>query len=137
MRYLISFLAGGAAVGVLLTEARSGLLSFLVAPLWVHAALYLAPLILIALLVGLFAAPRGALVAFAAYVLGVALWVAFDLRPGPPGTSDVWGYDQWGYFILQMLPSAVISAVVGAIASRLRRSGIGTLRPMSADWPSP
>lgn len=137
MRYLISFLAGGVAVGVLLTQSRSGFLSFLVAPLWVHATLYLAPLILIALLVGLFAAPRGAVAAFAAYVLGVALWVAFDLRPGPPGTSDVWGYEQWGYFVLQMLPSAVIFAVVGAIASRLRQSRLGALPPMSANGPRP
>lgn len=140
MRYSIAMLVGGLAVGLLLAEGRLGLSRFLVAPMWVGALLYLGPLILIALVVGFFAAPRGALAAFGAYVVGVILWVAFVLRPGPAESSDVWGYAQWGYFILTMLPSAIGSAVIGAIGSWLARSRLrraGGARAVPANGPTP
>jgi hypothetical protein len=116
-------LAGAALVGILLSEPGSewGVTRFLIAPLWVRSLVHLVPLALVAFAVGLAAAPRGALAAFAAFVLGTALWVGLQLKPSlPPGSSDVWGYDQWGSFILTMLPSAIGSAVIGAIASRAR-----------------
>lgn len=133
-------LIGGVAVGVLLMEGRWGISRFLIAPLWVHAVLYLGPLIIIALVVGFAAAPRGALAALGGYIVGVVLWVTLQLRPGPPGSSDVWGYEQWGSFILTLLPSAIGSAIVGAIGSWLARLGtrrahrVGSLR---ADPPTP
>jgi hypothetical protein len=127
-------LIGGVVVGSVLMEGRWGISRYLIAPPWVHAVLYLGPLIIIALAVGFAAAPRGALAALGAYILGVVLWVTLQLRPGPPGSSDVWGYEQWGSFILTMLPSAIGSAVIGAVGSWIARlrtrhmHGVGSLR---------
>jgi len=133
-------LIGGVAVGAVLMEPLWGVSRFLIAPPWVLTVLYLGPLIIIALAVGFAAAPRGALAALGAYVLGVVLWVTLQLRPGPPGSSDVWGYVQWASFILTLLPSALGSAIVGAIGSwlaRLRTRRADSVASLRAEPPTP
>lgn len=140
MRAFITTLVGGAAVGIVLTQGRSGGFRFLTAPYWIEQWLPLGSLIVIAVVVGFVAAPRGALVAFGAFVLGVAGWVVFDLRPGLPGTRDVWGYVQWGHFIFYVLPSAIGAAIIGAIATWVVRSRLhraSGLRPVAANGPKP
>jgi hypothetical protein len=132
VRYSVSFLVGGIAFGALLTEPWWGITRFLIAPSWVNTVMHLAPLGLVALAIGFVAAPRGALISFAAYVLGVALWIVLLIRPGLPGTSDVWGYAQWGYFILELLPSAIASAIIGGIASLARSRLHSSSRPQVA-----
>ena len=42
-----------------------------------------------------------------------------ELRPSPPwAASDVWGWDQWGIFLVTLLPTAIGASVLGAWVRR-------------------
>lgn len=129
-RYLLATMLAGAAQGWIRIESHAGVLRQLsaVIPQWVETLLSTGLLVLIALAVGVVTAPRGAICAFFGFITGIALWVVLYLRPSPPETSDVWGYEQWGSFILSLLPTTIIATGLGALASwlamRVRESGL-------------
>jgi hypothetical protein len=76
----------------------------------------------VAFVVGFVAMRRGWLAALAAFVIGHALWVAVELRPGPPWSgSDVWDWTQWWIFLITLLPTALGAAVLGAFGAWVGR----------------
>jgi len=66
---------------------------------------------------------------FVSFLVGGIVFGIFLMEP----RWGVWGYEQWGYFILQMLPSAAIAAIIGGIGSLLRsRRRTTTAEPAAA-----
>ena len=102
----------------------------------IYLALGLAPaptyalIALLAFLVGAVVGHRGWLAAGAAYVIGVALWIALYLRPSPPwAPSDNWGIETWvGFALNQVLVPTVVAAGLGALGSWTRRAMVGLRR---------
>ena len=120
---LIAILIGAVAVGVFMGQVRSGALRTLLElpPVLLAQALHLGSLALIAFLVGFVVKRRGWLAASAAYLLGIALWVAVDLRPSPPWVpTDVGG--TWEAVTLAGVIGGLWSALFGAAGSFAARA---------------
>ena len=125
MRSLHATFMGAAAIGTFVVQAHAGIVRLPVSPfpVWADQLIYLATLSLVAFLVGFVVVRRGWLAALAAYVLGVALYVGFYLRPSPPwAPSDNWDLLTWTSFVLTILPLTIGSAIVGSIGSWVRRA---------------
>jgi hypothetical protein len=87
----------------------------------VHWGLWLAWTAIVAAGVGLFGRRYGWAAAFAAYVIGIALWVTIELRPPPPwAATDVWGWEQWRDFVLTKIPIGVGAAIFGWVGNHVR-----------------
>jgi hypothetical protein len=80
-------------------------------------------LVFVAFAVGFVAGHRGWLAALVAFVIGHALWVAVELRPSMPwAASDVWGWTQWGIFVVTLVPTAFGAAVLGELGAWVGRA---------------
>lgn len=121
MRFVITVIVGGLGVGALLPQMP------------IYLALNLAPapayalIALLAFLVGATVSHRGWLAAGAAYLIGVALWIALYLRPSPPwAPSDNWGIETWiGFALNQVLVPTVVAGGLGAIGNWTGRAMVG------------
>jgi hypothetical protein len=119
LRRFIAILVGALAVAVFLGQTYSGVLRPQASmPVLLQQALQLASFALVALFIGFVVRRRGWLAAAAAYLLGLALFVAVVLRPSPPWSpSDVEG--TWLAVMLGAVAGGVWSAFIGAIGSWL------------------
>jgi hypothetical protein len=108
-------LIGGAAIGALMPgmpafELLSG-----------ASLLRVLCLVVVAVAIGLVLTRRAWLAAGAAYVVGIALWVALYLRPSPPwAPSDNWSIETWLYNVLgPALGGALLFAAIAYISGRI------------------
>ena len=112
MRFLLAVLVGGMLIGAMYWNELD-------AVTW---PLQLGFLSLVALAVGFVVGRRGWLAALAAFVVGHALWVAVELRPSLPwAASDVWAWEQWGIFLVTLVPTAAGAMILGALGAWLSR----------------
>jgi hypothetical protein len=112
MRFLVPVVVGGVLIGLRYWNELNA----------VPWPIQLGFVAFVALAVGFVVGRRGWLAALAAFVIGHGLWVAVELRPSLPwSASDVWGWDQWGIFIVTLLPTALGAAVLGGLGGWIAR----------------
>lgn len=121
MRFVLAVLGGGALIAARYWNELDA----------VPWPIQLGFLSLVALAVGVVVGRRGWLAALGAFVTGHALWVAVELRPSLPwAASDVWGWEQWGIFLVTLVPTAAGAAVLGALGAWVGR--LASLRRSAA-----
>jgi hypothetical protein len=119
MRQLAVVVVGGSLIGLRYWNAIDA----------VPWPLQLGFVALVTFAVGFATGSRGWLAAVAAFAVGHVLWVLVELRPSPPwAASDVWGWEQWGIFLITLLPTAIGASVLGALGAWVRRAALPARR---------
>jgi len=115
MRQLVVVVVGGSLIGLRYWNTIDA----------VPWQLQLGFVALVTFAVGFATGPRGWLAALASFAIGHVLWIFLELRPSAPwAASDVWGWEQWGIFLVTLLPTAIGASVLGALGAWVRRAAL-------------